>query len=190
MMTTNKWRYAIDVTSLVRAAMVCVCVLPVPGIGATPSVSAGGSHSLALRADGSVLAWGNDSSGQLGAGRSLFSKTPVTVAGVSGVSIVAAGTSHVIALKADGSVLAWGDNYYGQLGDGSRLNRSTAVLVTGLNNVDRIWARGGHNFARKRVGTLSESRSCAVVFIASAISCALSAVRHRIEAPASVEITE
>ena len=44
-------------------------------------VSAGGSHSLALRRDGVVLAWGNNSHGQLGDGKAPNDEhTPVAAA--------------------------------------------------------------------------------------------------------------
>lgn len=89
---------------------------------------AGISHTVALKADGSVWAWGFNSSGQLGNGATTNSFTPVQVSGLSGVTAVAAGGDHAFALKA-GTVWAWGDNYYGQLGDGSTTNRTTPVIV-------------------------------------------------------------
>ncbi len=121
---------------------------------ATPSISAGYSHSVALNADGTVRNWGNDASGQLGIGRSLGSSNPTAVAGASGIIAIASGYSHVIALKADRTVLAWGANNEGQLGDGSTTNRSTPAPVSGLTDVEKIWARGSHNFARKLDGSV------------------------------------
>jgi alpha-tubulin suppressor-like RCC1 family protein len=122
-------------------------------VAATPAISAGSSHSVALNADGTIRNWGNDASGQLGIGRSLASATPSVVAGATGIIAIASGFSHVIALKADGTVLAWGDNTDGQLGDGSTTNRSSPAAVMGLTDVEKIWARGSYNFARKRDGS-------------------------------------
>jgi alpha-tubulin suppressor-like RCC1 family protein len=112
----------------------------VSGLGAgsgVVAVAAGGFHSLALRADGSVLAWGEDGSGQLGDGGTHTNQpTPVAVSGLgagSGVVAVAGGTRHSLAIRSDGSVLAWGYNFYGQLGDGGApVNRTVPVAVSGL----------------------------------------------------------
>ena len=62
-------------------------------------IAAGLAHSLAIKADGTVVAWGSNSDGQ----------TSVP-ANLSGVTQVAAGYYHSLALKADGSVVGWGAN--------------------------------------------------------------------------------
>ncbi len=98
----------------------------VEGLVAGPSImsvaAAGGNHSLALRADGSVVAWGMDKFGELGDGAPNRDRsTPVEVSGLgagSGVVALAAGSSHNLALRADGSVVAWGSNESGQLAPG------------------------------------------------------------------------
>ena len=75
-----------------------------------PSLAAGGTHSLAIKSDGTVLAWGGDAFGQLGNDDLLFNKlAPVAVSGASNIVAVAAGQVHSLALKADGTVLAWGN---------------------------------------------------------------------------------
>ncbi|ETR65903.1 MAG: hypothetical protein OMM_13546, partial [Candidatus Magnetoglobus multicellularis str. Araruama] len=78
-------------------------------------IAAGEYHSLALKNDGSVWAWGRNNHGQLGdGGYSTANKTnPVQVAGLSNISMIAVGSCHSLALKDDGTVWAWGDNYYG-----------------------------------------------------------------------------
>src|SRR5688572_14494123 len=124
---------------------------------ATPSVSAGNTHSLALHADGTVRAWGDDSAGALGLDRSLASSTPMIVNGLTGVVAVAAGDAHTLALKSDGTVWAWGDNVAGQLGDGTTTDRSTPVRVgaaTGFAAVVAVDAGTAHGLARKADGTV------------------------------------
>ena len=98
------------------------------------SVSAGSSHCLALCADGTVAAWGNNEHGQLGNGGGPNSLSPVLVdrTGVlAGRTIIAvtAGSSHSFALCSDGTLAAWGYNLYGQIGNGSTSDWSTPVLV-------------------------------------------------------------
>ena len=82
------------------------------------AMSAGGGHSLALCADGTLAAGGNNAYGQLGNNSTANSSVPVLVNKASGVSAlfgktvvaVAAGGSHNLALCSDGTVAAWGFN--------------------------------------------------------------------------------
>ena len=73
------------------------------------AVAAGNDHSLALKSDGTVWAWGNNVEAQLGIGTSNGTQaTPAQVPGLTDVSAVAAGQWHTLALKGDGSLVAWG----------------------------------------------------------------------------------
>jgi alpha-tubulin suppressor-like RCC1 family protein len=108
------------------------------GIGNTPSpvfvptrisglmdvidISAGPSHSLAVKSDGTVWAWGSNDSGQLGIGNTGYPVyNPARVQGLSDIIAVAAGGAHSLALQSDGTVWAWGSNdseqVHGNLGD-------------------------------------------------------------------------
>jgi alpha-tubulin suppressor-like RCC1 family protein len=113
-----------------------------PGVSALSGkivrgISAGESHSLALCTDGTVVAWGNNVSGQLGDNTTTTRLVPVLASTESGTSALygrvvthlAAGGSHNLALCADGTVVAWGGNGDGQLGDGSQTNRLSPVAV-------------------------------------------------------------
>jgi alpha-tubulin suppressor-like RCC1 family protein len=104
----------------------------VSGISNAIAVACSGNHSLALLADGTVRAWGSNSSGQLGDGTTASRNSPVTVTGLSNVIAIAAGAEHSLALRSDGSVWAWGSNTNGKLGDGTTSNRltPTATLLT------------------------------------------------------------
>jgi alpha-tubulin suppressor-like RCC1 family protein len=76
---------------------------PVEAIGldsGITQISAGGSHVLALRSDGTVLAWGRNVEGQLGDGvTSTESLGQVQVSGLTGVTQVAAGYDHSLAVQ-------------------------------------------------------------------------------------------
>jgi alpha-tubulin suppressor-like RCC1 family protein len=90
-------------------------------------VAAGQAHSLALRADGSLWAWGQNSYGQLGNASGSGFTGPHPTPGRVGTATdlytqVAAGNYHSLALKVDGSLWAWGYNYFGQLGNGTSSN--------------------------------------------------------------------
>ena len=137
--------------------------VPVVGLGSgsgVVAIAAGGSHSLALKSSGAVLAWGHDSSGQLGDGAALPGadhSSPVTVSGLgagSGVVQVSAGTSFSVARKADGTVWTWGNNASGQLGDGTTSDRSTPAQVPGLSNVREVEAGDAFVVAVKKDGSV------------------------------------
>jgi alpha-tubulin suppressor-like RCC1 family protein len=119
------------------------------------SISAGGSNSLALKSGGTVFAWGNNASGQIGDATTTERDVPVAVSGLSGVTAIAAGSQHSLALKSDGTVWSWGDNAFGQLGDGnSPTNSGTATQISGLADVTAIAAGTYSSFALKSDGTV------------------------------------
>lgn len=96
------------------------------------ATSGSAEHSLALRKDGTVWAWGYNYYGQLGNGASGLDadrNVPVRVGNLSGVRAIAAGYYHSLALKEDGTVRAWGDNYYGVLGNGTNNSAYRPVKV-------------------------------------------------------------
>jgi alpha-tubulin suppressor-like RCC1 family protein len=120
------------------------------------SLAASGYHTLALKGDGTVWAWGNNWAGQLGLGDTTDRSSPVQVTALgSNVVALVAGWNHTLALKGDGTVWAWGYNYYGQLGLGDAASHSSPVQVTALgSNVTTLAAGGQHTLALKGDGTV------------------------------------
>ena len=109
------------------------------------AVAAGMSHSLVLKSDGTVWAFGQNEHGKLGDGTTTDRTTAVQVIGLTGIVAIAAGRDASYAVQSDGAggglVWAWGGNEFGDLGDGSTLARTTPVRVTGLPvNVSQIAA--------------------------------------------------
>ena len=96
---------------------------PVPYV----QVSAGGFKSMALRADGTLWAWGSNFDGELGIGAPTSANVliPQQVALPAGLPLgstwtqVAAGSSHALAIASNGTLWAWGTNGYGELGTGN-----------------------------------------------------------------------
>ena len=86
------------------------------------TVAAGGYHTVALKTDGTLWAWGWNADGKLGIGTDEDSYTPVQVGLDNDWASVAAGYEHTVALKTDGSLWAWGSNFYGQLGVDTNLD--------------------------------------------------------------------
>lgn len=96
------------------------------------AIAAGDYHSLALRRDGTVVAWGSNSNGQCD-----------VPDGLSDVIAIAGGGDHSVALKEDGTVVAWGNNGNGQ-----------CTVPTGLSNVVAIAAGGSNSAALKSDGSV------------------------------------
>lgn len=78
-------------------------------------IAAGWYHSLAVKSDGTVWVWGDNSYGQLGDGTTVSKTTPVQN-GLTGAASIEGGYDHSLAVKLDGTVWAWGTDAYGQLG--------------------------------------------------------------------------
>jgi len=118
---------------------------------------AGGAFALALKSDGTVLAWGINTNGQLGDGTVTTRTTPVQVQGLTDIVGVDAAGTHALALRADGAVFAWGSNANGQLGTGDNTSSTVPVAVTGLgagSGVVKVSAATGLSLARKADGSV------------------------------------
>ncbi|HLY09311.1 MAG TPA: RCC1 repeat-containing protein [Planctomycetota bacterium] len=127
-------------------------VLTLTGITA---IAAGGNHSLALQSNGTVWAWGLNSSGQLGTGSVSGTpvSTPVTV--LTGMAGIAAGATHSLAFGLDGSVWAWGSNTYGELGNGaSGAPNPTPTQLASLSGISAVSAGSSFSVALKSDGSL------------------------------------
>ena len=134
-------------------------------------IAAGDAFSVALKSDGTVVAWGVDNGGRTtvppgladvimvaASYHTLALKSDGTVvawgyngqgqtnvpAGLNNVAAVAAGGFTSIALRTDGTVVGWGNNSYGQ-----------AVAPVSLNSVVAVAVGGIHTLALKADGTVA-----------------------------------
>lgn len=105
-----------------------------------PALAAGWFHDLALLSNGTIMAWGSGSSGQLGDGSFNDETTPVPVSGVSNAIGIAAGTFFSLALLRDGTVVGFGSNQYNQLGSAATTNYDTPIPVSGVSGATQITA--------------------------------------------------
>lgn len=90
------------------------------GLTNAVAISAGWSHYLALKSDGTMLAWGSNSYGQ--------TNVPPGLTNIVGI---AADNSHSLALTADGQVFAWGANFSGGTNVPASLSNAVAVSSGG-----------------------------------------------------------
>lgn len=115
-----------------------------------------GRSTYAVKHDGSLWTWGNNSSGELGDGTVVSKSSPVQTVATGGVwTSVSAGTYFAAAIKADGTLWTWGANDFGQLGDGTVAYKSSPVqTVAGGNTWSSAAAGQTHLVAIKADGTL------------------------------------
>ncbi len=145
------------------SALLLAALLLLP---ATQAISANSNHSLTVRADGTVWAWGNNDHGQLGDGTLKPASLPKQVKGgtgkkwLGGIKAVSAGLCHSLAVGNDGTVWAWGWNDQGQLGNGTAKDSHVPVQVKDssgkgrLEGIVAVSAGFSHSLALANDGTV------------------------------------
>jgi alpha-tubulin suppressor-like RCC1 family protein len=116
-------------------------------------VSAGKEHSLGLKTNGTLWAWG--SGGRLGDGTNNGQTSPIQI-GSDTWLMVSAGRDHSLGLKTDGTLWSWGSNNFGQLGDGtngSGTNKNSPVQI-GSDTWTMVSGGWSHSLALRTDGTL------------------------------------
>ena len=125
-----------------KKATVFVNVVPENRI-AVPEVEISDTHAVALKADGTVWAWGDNTYGQLGTEDNIPQATPVQVTSLENVMDIALGYYNTTCVKNDGTVWTFGNNSNGQLGDKTSSDRNKPVQVlkqdgTVLENIVKV----------------------------------------------------
>ena len=116
------------------------------------SLSIGMYHSLLVKNDGSLWAWGSNSYGELGDGTQTDQRQAVPKQIGKGFRSVVAGSFFSLAVKEDGTLWSWGKNDSGQLGEGTKINRSSPQQIgSGFRSVAAGW---GHSLGLKEDGSL------------------------------------
>lgn len=126
----------------------------VVGLSGVIAVSAGSNHTLALKGDGTVWAWGSNSVGQLGVGDTTDRSSPVQVSGIPVVSGICSTQRSSYFLTPEGWVYACGQNSFGELGNGVSgvAIASTPTLVFGGQQIDAF----GHASVGRMVHAYSD----------------------------------
>jgi alpha-tubulin suppressor-like RCC1 family protein len=131
-------------------------------------ITSGGSHTLAIKTDGTLWAWGQNFWGQLGDGTNTNRNTPVQIGSASDWVTISALSRNSMAIKADGTLWAWGDNTFGQLGIGTNSSSNVPVqaglsngwltvsvgaeYALGLKTDGTLWAWGQNNVGQLGIG--------------------------------------
>lgn len=117
------------------------------------SVSTGAGHTLAIKTDGTLWAWGNNNYGQLGTNGVGNVTIPTKVGTDNDWVAVSTNYSVSMARKANGTLWTWGNNDFGQLGDGSNFMSTIPLQLPG-NDWQAFSAGAEHCLAVKTNGTL------------------------------------
>jgi alpha-tubulin suppressor-like RCC1 family protein len=120
------------------------------GVGAAgcwAQISSGfGNHTLAIKLDGTLWAWGSNTYGQLGNGTNTDNTVPTQIGTDTNWSMISAGENHSLALKSDGTMWAWGHNAYGQVGDNTTIDKNVPTQIgTGGAFIWTMVAAGGNH---------------------------------------------
>lgn len=99
------------------------------GAALAQTIATGARHGMALQADGSVLAWGDNRLAQLGQGKTVYASTAIEIPLPVKATTVRTSRTTALVLDEEGNVWSWGTNARGQLGDGTRADRATPQVV-------------------------------------------------------------
>jgi len=116
----------------------------------------GGEFVIAIKTDGTLWSWGNNSDGQLGIGNNTNTFTPTQVGTDNKWAQVSASRLYAIGLKTDGTLWGWGKNSYGNLGTSNTTSYNAPTQIGVQNDWASICSMIENNFvlAIKSNGTL------------------------------------
>lgn len=116
------------------------------------------SHTLAIKTDGTLWVWGDNSKGQLGDGTTVSKSSPIQIgADTNWAYVNVAWGLNSFAVKTDGTLWSWGFNTGtsgGMLGDGTVVSKSSPIQIGALTNWSKISVGLDHVVALKTDGTL------------------------------------
>ena len=106
-------------------------------------IAAGYDHTLAIKNNGSLWAWGQNLEAEVGDGTTVNRiDGPEQIGAATNWAAVAAGYTHSLALTTDGKLWAWGEDHIGELGDGNSgaIDVLTPELIANNSNWSSISA--------------------------------------------------
>jgi len=124
------------------------------GTSTWSTVEAGWNHTLAIKTDGTLWAWGQNGNGQLGIGSTTDQRLPTQVGSDSNWASISCGRNTSYGIKTNGTLWAWGLNTGNQLGDGTTTQRNSPVQIGSDTNWSSVSAGQIHCMALKTTGTL------------------------------------
>ena len=109
---------------------------------------------LALKTDGTLWSWGDNTYGQLGDGTTVNKSSPIQIGSGTNWAQICTSRFSSFAIKTDGTLWTWGDNSIGYLGDGTIIPKSSPVQVGSLTDWKNISIVDSSVLALKTNGTI------------------------------------
>jgi alpha-tubulin suppressor-like RCC1 family protein len=128
--------------------------LKISGTSGFDQISCGANHNLAIKANGSLWAWGGNAVGELGDGTNVAKDNPTQIGTGTNWQQISGGSFHSAAIKTDGSLWTWGQNGFGELGHGATGNKNTPTRVGTGTNWKQVSAGNACTIALKTDGSL------------------------------------
>jgi alpha-tubulin suppressor-like RCC1 family protein len=114
-----------------------------------------GSHSIAIKTDGTLWAWGLNTNGQVGNNTIVNVLSPVQIGTGTDWATAVGGAAYTLAIKTNGTLWAWGLNSSGQLGDGGTTQRNAPFQIGSLTTWRSVSSGNGtSSMASRTDGTL------------------------------------
>jgi alpha-tubulin suppressor-like RCC1 family protein len=117
-------------------------------------VSAGSTHCLATKTDGTLWSWGSGTGGKLGLNNTISRSSPVQIGALTEWADIVATGDTSLAIKTNGTLWSWGYGSYGSLGLGNTTNYSSPKQVGALTNWSKVCAGDKTAFAVKTDGSI------------------------------------
>ena len=110
------------------AVLFCVCFNAYTQSACYEKINAGKKHTLAIRYDGTLWAWGLNSTYQLGNGNETNQVKAIQIGTDTDWASISAGGSHSLAIKTNGTLWGWGSNSNYQIGSPAQLGSSLNLV--------------------------------------------------------------
>ncbi len=106
-------------------------------------------HAVAVKTDGTLWAWGQNSDGELGDGTIITRTAPTQIGTATNWLTANSGFHFSLGIKTNGTLWAWGDNSFGKLGDGTLINKLSPIQIGTATNWKSIDLGYSHSIATK-----------------------------------------
>jgi alpha-tubulin suppressor-like RCC1 family protein len=117
-------------------------------------ISKGLNFTIAIKSDGSLWAWGSNSSYQLGDGTNINKNIPTQIGFDTDWQEISSGQFFSLAIKTNGTLWAWGDNVVGQLGNGTTIYKTIPTQIGTEDSWIKVSSGSFYSLAIKNNGTL------------------------------------
>lgn len=119
------------------------------------TASLGNEHSVAIKLDGTLWAWGGNSYGELGDGSTINRNIPVQIGNEINWKLISSDYLNTYAIKNDNTLWAWGDNTYYSYGNNTTVSSTFPIQIGSETNWKDISPGSYQKMAMKNDNSIS-----------------------------------